>query len=286
MPQMNIQHIIGFILSAGLFSCSGVVWIDDGVRSDTADHGPDSQIASSDSDVQFDAGDFSCVADETDTASIAGREINFVIAVDTSAGMEDEVAAVEALLNGFIAKSVSFGMAPRTILISADGNAKSGICIALPTGSGACPEDSNPPDYVHINQAVGSKDALSKIVTGYDLWKETLYPGALVAFIVVTDDESEMDAETFQTEIEALDPSIAQYAFYAIASSATKADACAISESEACCSFGVKEGASYKELSAATQGLFQDLCLQEVEEAFGRIARDAAEKTCSISTVI
>jgi hypothetical protein len=65
-----------------------------------------------------------------------------------------------------------------------------GVCIAPPLGSGACPNDSNPPVFLHVLQEVDSHNALFQIQQTFDAWKGLMRPSSTKTFVVVTDDES------------------------------------------------------------------------------------------------
>ncbi len=286
MKRMLLALVMETLTARYLTACSDVIWVNDGPATDPSASESDSQTPATDSAEPFDTVDFVCPANDTESAPSGARPVNFIIAQDTSAGMEDETLAMQSLINEFSVRLKALGMDPRIVLISADGSAKNGICVNAPLGGGSCPDDSNPPDYLHINQAVGSKDALSKILSTHDLWKDAVYLGELTAFLALSDDDSEQTADAFQTESASLVPSVEPYVFYAIAASSTKADACAISAESACCLYAVKEGAVYQSLALATEGLFEDLCLQDMKSALSRIALNAAEKTCARGNVI
>lgn len=286
MKPTPIALILGTLIAEHLSACSAVIWVDDNAQTIPTASDPDSQTPTTDSLKPVDAGDFSCLSNDAEHTPLTARPINFIIAQDTSAGMEDETLAMQSLLNEFAARLQAFGMDPRIILISADSNAKSGICVDSPLGAGTCPEDSNPTGYLHINQAVGSKDALTKILATHDLWKDAIHPNGLTAFMVVSDDDADKPSEAFLTDLSNLVPPIEEFVFYAIAASSTKADACAVSEETACCLNAVKEGTVYKTLVDTTNGLFEDLCLQDESGSLERIAQDAAEKTCDQGSVV
>ena len=258
-------------------ACNQVVWVEDGRSTDTGGE-RDTSPSGADSELAQDAGDFLCMTDGTDAAT--DRKISFVIAVDTSGGMEDEAVALQSSMNGFVDRLREYGMDPRIVLISAAGDAKTGICIAAPLGSGDCPEDSNEPTYRHVVEPVGSKDALTKITNTYDLWKDALHPTGPVVFVVLSDDDADLAAAEFEAGIAAPESPVESFFFYAIAASSSKADACAVSEEEACCLFGVNEGTVYRTLAESTDGLVEDICAQNIEGALERFALDAAEKSC------
>lgn len=276
---MKTFLLIAIWTTMGFISCNRVCWIDDDLQTDTASFEDDSESPGTKTG-EPDSEDILCLPEGQGTEVIVNRKISFVIAVDSSGGMEDEVLAVQSSLNRFYDSLTRYGMDPRIILLSADSAAKSGICVDAPLGSGECPKDTNAPSFVHVIQPVGSKDALTKIVSAHGEWKDALHSTGPVVFIVVSDDTADKTADAFQTELAALDSPITSFVFYAIAAAAAKADACAISEAEACCLFGVKEGTVYRELAESTQGVFEDLCLQDIDGALERFARDAAEKTC------
>jgi hypothetical protein len=73
---------------------------------------------------------------------------------------------------------------------------------------------------LHVDQDVQSNNALSLMLTRFDDYKSMFRPGASKHFIVVTDDDSNLDAVSFDTQIKAKlagnDPLFIDYFFHSI----------------------------------------------------------------------
>jgi hypothetical protein len=160
------------------------------------------------------------------------------------------------------------------VLISATNADEAGICLAQPLGSGACPDDTNLPGYLHIPDGVGSNDALQKILQHYATWAPQMRPTASKHIIVVTDDDSDLSANDFNTQFLALDASHAGYKFHAIASPEDPILACVAMTS--CCPafipFSAALSQEYLDLTALTGGIFGNLCEQDFGPIFDEVS--------------
>lgn len=212
-------------------------------------------------------------AKSTDIMTV--RPADIIIAVDSSRSMDAEIGFVQDNLNRFSEQIVAAGVDARVILIGA----QSAICIGTPLGTGQCPADSNPPNYIHINQRVGSNDALNIIIESFSQWREHLRPDATRSFFVVTDDDAtdgpNNSAAAFSQAIAALDPVLfaewtmnGVYCFTECQDAGGKALAAAVGE-------------VYIDLIAETQGVSGDLCLQDFQPVFDRLAMQIVENSGS-----
>ncbi len=219
---------------------------------------------------------------------------DIVIAIDTSGSMDEESAQVQQNLNNFASIITGSGIDVHVILI-----ADATVCIPQPLGSGQCNgADENLPNFRHVVQQVASTNGLEVILSTYPMWKDTLRAGATKTIAIVTDDDSDMSANDFTSQLLALDPPTFQgFKFDAIASSqppddclfggcfdlnpfdmidtcATCMNPCCDKNSgfPACEPFSAAEGKVYKMLVPQTMGIFGDLCLQE----FGPVFQDMA----------
>lgn len=205
---------------------------------------------------------------------------DIIIAVDTSGSMDEEIGEVQANLNAFASLITSSGIDVHVILI-ADAN----ICIPAPLGSGQCSgADSSLPTFQHVVHTVASTDALDVIVATYPEWKDSLRPGALKNFLVVSDDNSATSAASFTSQLLALDPpTFDGFFFHGIVSSndgsgcfgfsCPAANPCCVVEGGfACVALSADEGTVYKELIQQTMGVYGDLCLQDFDPVFQQLA--------------
>jgi hypothetical protein len=210
-------------------------------------------------------------ATATDTTMIVPADIIF--AIDSSSSMADEIAFVQEQMNGFSQQITAAGVDAHVILV---GDSRD-ICIGAPLGTGTCPTDENLPAYAHVDQGVGSNDALNLFIDTYAQWSQHLRPNASKAFVVVTDDDAtdgpNDSAATFMANVMALDPTMfAKWTFNGVYCFTQCDQAAAI-------------GTVYNELVTQTMGIAGDLCLQDFQPVFDRLAEQiitmsGSEITC------
>jgi hypothetical protein len=126
------------------------------------------------------------------TAEVQHAPVDIVWAIDTSASMVDEIAAVEANITQF------------ANMISMAGIDHHVIMLALIDIAAATPLAADPTHYQYVLAPVGSNDALQIMLDSYPAYSSFLRPNASLHFVVVTDDESWVTAADFQTQMEAL----------------------------------------------------------------------------------
>lgn len=205
------------------------------------------------------------VQDGAQCASVAAQAENQILpidiiwALDTSDSMVGELDAVEANLNNFY--SFIQGVDVHVIVIAKPGdphggnlfNPDPGVCIGPPLATGVCPGGSKPPTYQHVEQGVGSNNALEKFIQTYPLYKGSLRANSIKYFAVVTDDESDMSASDFTAAVAGLEPGtdmFKEWKFFGIfcTGSCGALLACAAT------------GNVYKQLVAQTGTVAGDLC--------------------------
>ena len=197
-------------------------------------------------------GDEDCAAvSEMAMQTLQPADIIFV--VDNSGSMDFEAGQIQQQMNGFSQLITMSGVDPRVVLISSYPDDGNGICIAPPLGGGACPgSDDNPPTYTHVDRQVGSHDAFEAILETLPQWQGVLRPDSSKHIVVVTDDESNMDWQSFDTQFGALVPG---YVFHSVVCHTDCPDAADI-------------GSEYIQLSALTAGVAADLCDQDFNSVF------------------
>ena len=206
------------------------------------------------------------------------KPADIIFAIDSSRSMNEEIEFVQTYMNEFSQQIVDSGIDIRVILLGSPtgtmgmmGQAENGICIGAPLGSGTCPEDTNLPSYVHIATPVGSNDALNVIIDSYTQWSSYLRADAGKFFVVVTDDnatdEPNNTAAAFSTNLAALDPAMfAEWSMNGVYCFTECEQAAAI-------------GAVYVDLVNQTGGVDGDLCLQDFQPVFDRLAAQIIENT-------
>lgn len=249
-------------------------------KTDTED-GPDNTDTSSpdsgDKDTNSSTDEFESCTETSAVAIMEQAKTNLIIAVDTSGSMRKETEMVQENINNRFAEK--FGahadIDVHIILLSEPcsdpASGDDGMCVSKPLGSGDCPEDSNPAKlFWHIPQRVSSHDSLQRFVECRgdngdecqgERWKDYASPDGFVHFVVVSDDDSNMTADEFETWADGLFGK--NWMFHGIVA---KTDDNADGASEECQEYAANEGAVYKELISRTGGVFGDLCLQENNE--------------------
>lgn len=209
-----------------------------------------------------------------------GEPLDVVVAVDSSGSMVDEIGKVREGLNTLVFLLADAGHDVRLILVSARSTSSVGVCVPAPLGSGTCPADDRPPSYLHVQQSVDSGYALQKILATHDSWGSSLRDGSRRSVIVISDDDSELEASDFVAGLLARDPDFASFQFHAIAASARGAFVAAapgpcdcLVTDHACEIPSAAQGAEYGRLAEERHGVFFDLCEEDWTPAWPLIAR-------------
>lgn len=197
-------------------------------------------------------GDEDCAA-VSEMAMQTLQPADIIIAVDNSGSMDFEAGQIQQHLNNFSSLITMSGVDPRVVLISSYPGNGNGICIAPPLGAGACPgDDNNIPTYTHVDRQVGSHDAWQAILETFPQWSPQLRPDASTHLLVVTDDTSNMDWQSFDAQFGALVPG---YIHHSV-----------VCHSDCQSAAGI--GSNYIQLSALTAGVAADLCDQDFAAVF------------------
>lgn len=203
---------------------------------------------------------------------------DILFALDNSGSMAVEAAFVQESMNGFSQQIVSANVDVRVVVISGyPGEATNGrpgppndhgVCIDAPLGSGGCPtDDTNLPAFLHVDQKVDSHNALDLIIALFPEYRSSLRPEAQKHLVVVTDDESALSATEANARLLALEPpTFANFAFHGIYAFTSGGG-------DHCDGFAEAEGVQYRQLVEATGGVSGDLCLQDFEPVFDRLAQ-------------
>ncbi len=218
-----------------------------------------------------------------DCAEIAEQAMNkkqpadIIFVIDNSGSMQIEAGSVKANMNAFSSKIINSGIDVHVVLISAISGS-TGMCIAPPLGGGGCPaKDNNLPKFLHINDEVGSNNPLQKLLDHHADWKDQMRPDASKHLIVVSDDNSDLGANAFDTAFKALDPSYADYKFHAIVGAKDSGDALWCISDPVCCAFTAAAGDVYLELINKTDGVFGDLCKQDFTPVFTTLSTEVIQ---------
>jgi hypothetical protein len=185
--------------------------------------------------------------------------------IDNSGSMDLENNWVAQNMNGFSQQIFLANIEAHVVVISSYPD-NDGLCVDQPLGNGGCPlSDTNPPIFLHVDDKVGSNDALQKLLADYPMWKDTFRDESIKHLVVVSDDESDMDAGTFDAMFTALEPDFADYVFHAIVASQPPFV-------PPCTFISAARGQVYIDLVDATGGVFGDLCDQDFGPVFDAIS--------------
>jgi hypothetical protein len=193
--------------------------------------------------------------------------------IDNSGSMQNEAAAVQTNMNAFSQLITASGIDHRVVLIS-DPNVNTfcfgtfGIQVPPPLGGS--------PNFLHVTQEVGSNNPLEITLNTYSQWQSIMRPNATKTFIVVTDDQSDMPAQTFTDGVNALDPMFASsnWKFSGIFCNTPSCSAPGFVclglplPIPACAA----QGTVYAELVNARGGTAADLCAQNFDPVFKSLA--------------
>jgi hypothetical protein len=140
--------------------------------------------------------------------------VDVVFAVDTSASMAEEVAALESRLNTLAELLTKAGQTPRIVILAgSSAGSEAGVCVPPPLGSGQCSpqgSDSRVPELFHHPQASIGRDALEIIYSEYSEYSQYLRHGSRKTFVVVSDADAAGtgydSADAFIAAFDARDP--------------------------------------------------------------------------------
>jgi hypothetical protein len=155
------------------------------------------------------------------------------------------------------------------------------ICIGAPLGSGSCPDDSNPPAFLHVDENVGrgqptaptpERTALNMLLTTYPQYQSVLRPEATKTFVVVTDVDADAapndSAAAFTANVQATDPQMfAEWKMSGIVAFG----ACPANDISSVF-FPSVRGQVYLDLIDQTGGVAGDLCKMDFAPVFDDIA--------------
>lgn len=240
--------------------------------SDASESGPklDSMVDTSDDEAE--TGN-ECAA-VSETAQNQYAPVDIIFAIDTSGSMSDEKNFVQQNMNIFSQQIFLANIDYHVVMVAE--SSPEGPCVNVPLGSGQCPNDSKPPTYVHIVDGVGSTNALARILATQPQWGPSIRPNSVKHLVVVSDDESDMDAATFDAAFKALDPSYTDYFFHAIVAFEAPNELECFGGADCCLSFiplSEEVGQVYLDLVQLTGGVAGDLCDQQFGPVFTEIAQ-------------
>jgi hypothetical protein len=251
----------------------------DGDGDDPTDTGPLLDMpGSGDGDGDGDPNECAAVSE---TAQNELLPVDIIFAVDTSGSMIEEKNFVQQNMNIF-SQQIFLANIDSHVVMIADPS-PDGPCVNVPLGSGQCPNDTKLPDYLHVNQGVGSSNALEIILSTQPQWATSIRPGSIKHLVVVSDDDSSMGATAFDEAFKAIDPDYADYFFHAIVAYENPDPLeCSFLGATCCAGFiplSADIGQVYLDLVNLTGGVSGDLCEQQFGPVFNQIAQSVLGST-------
>jgi hypothetical protein len=133
-----------------------------------------------------------CASNEVE-AERAPRGGNVVWVIDASGSMDEEAAQVQDNLNKFVQSIVAAGLSDYRVVVITESE-----FVDVPE-----PLASDTEHFRFIEEEVGSNDQHEILLNLYTRYADFLLKGAVTHFVVVTDDESDMSAQSFVTQMTA-----------------------------------------------------------------------------------
>jgi hypothetical protein len=184
--------------------------------------------------------------------------------------MDDEASEVQSALNDFSSFIEAQGIDHHVILV---GNAAA-MSVPPPLGGSV--------RFRHVDQQVESHDAFEKLVQRYPDYQDFLRDNAIVHIVIVSDDESDWSASTFNSQLATLtDPGFPNgYTLHAICSEATVLfmPPPPLPPILGPCFGGLgaggaaAPGTTYITMAAATGGLWRSICSSDWAPIFTAVA--------------
>lgn len=235
-------------------------------ESDTDASSGSSGVQSSDTDSGSSTGEAECAAVSAE-AELVPLPADIIFVVDNSGSMSFEATEVQNNLNDFSMQIAASGVDAQVVLLSSYPDNGNGICIDAPLGSGGCPDDdTNLPDFLHVDLRIGSHDAWEELVDSAADWSSSIRKESSKHVVIISDDDPNMSDDDFNTDFLALDPSYEGYFHHSV-----------VSHSD--CDSAASIGQDYIDLSIATGGIAADLCDQDFQAVFDALTTAVLEGT-------
>ncbi len=118
------------------------------------------------------------------TSSVSPIDIVWVI--DNSGSMNEEASLIQTNMDSFVSTVEGAGLDVRVVVIT-----RAGFVNVAPSLA------SDPTRFRYVEEDVQSSNSLEKLLSTFDRWSDFLRRGSQLHFVVVTDDESRMEARDF-----------------------------------------------------------------------------------------
>lgn len=198
-------------------------------------------------------------------ASVSRVPVDILIFIDTSGSMGQETQTVVDSIQQFTEFIASSQLDYRVILVGATT-----ICFPPPLSSSVGCPDRNGPRYFHVRLGVASTDGLVRTIEGLDRAESFARPDAQLHVIAVTDDESQISAETFLDDIGVRRTDVVVHGIVATDDNGS-----------VCCGprgCGARVGNVYARLADTTGGVLASICEADWLPTFQAIAESVATR--------
>ncbi|HMJ10389.1 MAG TPA: hypothetical protein VK524_03230 [Polyangiaceae bacterium] len=209
---------------------------------------------------------------------------DIIIAVDNSLSMADEAVFVQNNLNQLFARIVQNNVDTHVVVISDHG--LFGICVPPPLGTGNCllpGADSKPPALLHVPTHIDSHDGLNRIHAAFQQYRSALRADSIKSLVIISDDNStdppHNQADPFISAFTALDPVLhngpggaRSWKMHGIVSFKNAIEGC----------LGATLGGAgliWREIIQKTGGVEGDLCTQNFQPVFDKIAENIIQSS-------
>ncbi len=190
--------------------------------------------------------------------------VDILLFVDTSGSMTEETAAVNANMNRLAMIMGASGLDYRVIMVARRGTSRLQVCIPSPLGGAACGDSER---LRHLNVSVDSVNGLRQWIATQPMWLSFTRPDSLKFFVAITDDESSLSADAFNSTVITW-PGFSSYVFHSIVGYESRTD----------CPTLARRGGVYLTLTSRTRGLAARVCSTDWTEIFTSFARDITSR--------
>jgi hypothetical protein len=209
---------------------------------------------------------------------------DIIIVVDNSLSMADEAAFVQNNLNQLFARIDQSKVDTHVVVLSDHGNR--GICVPPPLGTGNCSTrggDSLPPGLLHVPVEIGSHDGLNELYDALPLYRSALRTASVKSVVIISDDNATErpynNADQFIADFTNLDAILRNgpggtrsWKMHGIVSFRNASDGCPSA------SLG-SAGTIWREIIQKTGGVEGDLCTQNFQPVFDKIAESIVQSS-------
>jgi hypothetical protein len=228
--------------------------------------------------------------------------VDVIIGIDTSGSTSQYVQMTQDNLNAFAQQITKANVDVHIIIVASTKTGRvpyydvDGPCIAPPLGSGNCPDDSNPPKYVHLDVYVDSFGVLDAYINQYPNYKKYLRNNSVKTFVSITDDNADPSsnplavaagypapayhtADAFIDAVNKLEPKVSTLDVHTTPMwSDWRYSAIFTIEMCPTSSYG-SVGAVHAELVERTKGVAGDICKQDFKPVFDTLANNLVSGT-------